>query len=458
MDSSLTTTETIVAQATASGRGGIGILRVCGPEAANIARAVTGRCPAPRYADYRHFYDQTGEVIDQGIVLFFPKPHSFTGDDVLELHGHGGQVLLDMLLNRILQHPGVRLARPGEFSERAFLNHKIDLAQAEAIADLIDASSQQAARAAMRSLQGHFSQQIQAGVDSLMRLRIQVEADLDFADEGLDTQADIILASELTHLLVTMQNLQTSAHQGVLLREGIQVVLAGQPNAGKSSLMNQLSGDQTSIVTPIPGTTRDILRCSIQIDGFPVHVVDTAGLRKAGDEIEQIGINRAWEAIQKADQLLWVIDGPRLSASTAVNAELEPLRSLPPSVAVTLIYNKIDLVPPITHLSELHGYPVIYLSAQTGAGLEQLRQHIKRTARGAQLPEGNFLARRRHLTAIEQAISHIQDSQSQLLAGGNRELLAESLRLAQQSLGTITGQVTADQLLGEIFSQFCIGK
>ncbi|MEW9890487.1 MAG: tRNA uridine-5-carboxymethylaminomethyl(34) synthesis GTPase MnmE, partial [Candidatus Symbiodolus clandestinus] len=404
MDSSLTTTETIVAQATASGRGGIGILRVCGPEAANIARAVTGRCPAPRYADYRHFYDQTGEVIDQGIVLFFPKPHSFTGDDVLELHGHGGQVLLDMLLNRILQHPGVRLARPGEFSERAFLNHKIDLAQAEAIADLIDASSQQAARAAMRSLQGHFSQQIQAGVDSLMRLRIQVEADLDFADEGLDTQADIILASELTHLLVTMQNLQTSAHQGVLLREGIQVVLAGQPNAGKSSLMNQLSGDQTSIVTPIPGTTRDILRCSIQIDGFPVHVVDTAGLRKAGDEIEQIGINRAWEAIQKADQLLWVIDGPRLSASTAVNAELEPLRSLPPSVAVTLIYNKIDLVPPITHLSELHGYPVIYLSAQTGAGLEQLRQHIKRTARGAQLPEGNFLARRRHLTAIEQAI------------------------------------------------------
>ncbi|MEW9809539.1 MAG: tRNA uridine-5-carboxymethylaminomethyl(34) synthesis GTPase MnmE [Candidatus Symbiodolus clandestinus] len=458
MDSSLTTTETIVAQATASGRGGIGILRVCGPEAANIARAVTGRCPAPRYADYRHFYDQTGEVIDQGIVLFFPKPHSFTGDDVLELHGHGGQVLLDMLLNRILQHPGVRLARPGEFSERAFLNHKIDLAQAEAIADLIDASSQQAARAAMRSLQGHFSQQIQAGVDSLMRLRIQVEADLDFADEGLDTQADIILASELTHLLVTMQNLQTSAHQGVLLREGIQVVLAGQPNAGKSSLMNQLSGDQTSIVTPIPGTTRDILRCSIQIDGFPVHVVDTAGLRKAGDEIEQIGINRAWEAIQKADQLLWVIDGPRLSASTAVDAELEPLRSLPPSVAVTLIYNKIDLVPPITHLSELHGYPVIYLSAQTGAGLEQLRQHIKRTARGAQLPEGNFLARRRHLTAIEQAISHIQDSQSQLLAGGNRELLAESLRLAQQSLGTITGQVTADQLLGEIFSQFCIGK
>ncbi|MEW9907039.1 MAG: tRNA uridine-5-carboxymethylaminomethyl(34) synthesis GTPase MnmE [Candidatus Symbiodolus clandestinus] len=458
MDSSLTTTETIVAQATASGRGGIGILRVCGPEAANIARAVTGRCPAPRYADYRHFYDQTGEVIDQGIVLFFPKPHSFTGDDVLELHGHGGQVLLDMLLNRILQHPGVRLARPGEFSERAFLNHKIDLAQAEAIADLIDASSQQAARAAMRSLQGHFSQQIQAGVDSLMRLRIQVEADLDFADEGLDTQADIILASELTHLLVTMQNLQTSAHQGVLLREGIQVVLAGQPNAGKSSLMNQLSGDQTSIVTPIPGTTRDILRCSIQIDGFPVHVVDTAGLRKAGDEIEQIGINRAWEAIQKADQLLWVIDGPRLSASTAVDAELEPLRSLPPSVAVTLIYNKIDLVPPITHLSELHGYPVIYLSTQTGAGLEQLRQHIKRTARGAQLPEGNFLARRRHLTAIEQAISHIQDSQSQLLAGGNRELLAESLRLAQQSLGTITGQVTADQLLGEIFSQFCIGK
>lgn len=458
MDSSLTTTETIVAQATASGRGGIGILRVCGPEAANIARAVTGRCPAPRYADYRHFYNQTGEVIDQGIVLFFPKPHSFTGDDVLELHGHGGQVLLDMLLNRILQHPGVRLARPGEFSERAFLNHKIDLAQAEAIADLIDASSQQAARAAMRSLQGHFSQQIQAGVDSLMRLRIQVEADLDFADEGLDTQADIILASELTHLLVTMQNLQTSAHQGVLLREGIQVVLAGQPNAGKSSLMNQLSGDQTSIVTPIPGTTRDILRCSIQIDGFPVHVVDTAGLREAGDEIEQIGINRAWEAIQKADQLLWVIDGSRLSESTAVDSELEPLHSLPPSVAVTLIYNKIDLVPPMANLSKLHGYPLIYLSAQTGAGLEQLRQHIKRTARGAQLPEGNFLARRRHLTAIEQAISHIQDSQSQLLAGGNRELLAESLRLAQQSLGTITGQVTADQLLGEIFSQFCIGK
>lgn len=450
--------DTIVAQATAPGRGGIGILRISGPQAASVAQAVVRCCPQPRYADYRRFYDDQGDVIDQGIVLFFPQPHSFTGEDVLELQGHGGAAVLDRLLQRVLQLPGLRLAKPGEFSERAFLNQKLDLAQAEAIADLIDASSQQAARAAMRSLQGVFSQQIQHCLESLVRLRVQVEAALDFPDEGVDVRADEAIATELATILLALERLQASAQQGALLREGIQVVLAGRPNAGKSSLMNALTGDQTAIVTAIPGTTRDLLRRSIQIDGIPLHLVDTAGLHEATDEIECLGIERAWSAIQQADHLLLVIDSTQPTAHNAPFIGADLAQQLPTTVAVTVIYNKVDLTDDAVGLSEVQGYPLLRLSAVTGAGLEQLRQHLKTALGWQNAPEGGFLARRRHLTALEQTVSHLQQGQDQLLTQGASELLAESLRLAQQSLGLITGRFTSEDLLGEIFSQFCIGK
>jgi tRNA modification GTPase len=451
-------TDTIIAQATAPGRGGISILRISGPQAASVSLAVAGRCPKPRYADYRCFYDDHGDVIDQGIVLFFPKPHSFTGEDVLELQGHGGAVLLDMLLQRILQLPGLRLAKPGEFSERAFLNQKLDLTQAEAIADLIDASSQQAARAAMRSLQGVFSQQIQHCLEILIRLRVHVEAALDFSDEGIDTGADEALAIDLETLLSTLERLQSSAQQGALLREGIQVVLAGRPNAGKSSLMNALTGDQTAIVTSIPGTTRDLLRHSIQIDGIPLHLVDTAGLHDSTDEIECLGIERAWSAIQQADHLLLVVDSTQPIVNHAPFIGSDLAQQLPTTVTMTVIYNKVDLTQEAVGLSEVQGYPLLRLSAYTGAGLEQLRQHLKTVLGWQNAPEGGFLARRRHLTALEQTVTHLQQGQAQLLTQGANELLAEFLRLAQQSLGLITGRLTPEDLLGEIFSQFCIGK
>jgi tRNA modification GTPase len=451
-------TDTIVAQATAPGRGGIGILRISGPQATHVARAIVGHCPKPRYADYRRFYDDHGDVIDQGIVLFFPQPHSFTGEDVLELQGHGGAAVLDLLLQRVLQLPGLRLAKPGEFSERAFMNHKLDLAQAEAIADLIDASSQQAARAAMRSLQGLFSQQVQLCLDSLIRLRVQVEAAIDFPDEGVDVRADEAIATELVAILSALEQLQASAQQGALLREGLQVVLAGHPNAGKSSLMNALTGDQTAIVTAIPGTTRDVLRRLIQIDGIPLHLVDTAGLHESTDEIECLGIERAWSAIKQADHLLLVIDSTQNTVGDSPFLATDLLQQLPTTIPMTVIYNKVDLTQEAVGLSEVQGYPLLRLSAQTGAGLEQLRQHLKTVLGWQNAPEGGFLARRRHLTALEQTLSHLQQGEAQLLTQGANELLAESLRLAQQSLGLITGRFTSEELLGEIFSQFCIGK
>lgn len=451
--------DTIVAQATAPGRGGIGILRVSGPQAANVARALLGKLPRPRYADYLPFLDEHGQTLDQGIALWFPAPHSFTGEDVLELQGHGGPVILDLLLKRILLLPGLRIARPGEFSERAFLNDKLDLAQAEAIADLIEASSEQAARSALQTLQGAFSRQIHQLVEAVIRLRMYVEAAIDFPDEEIDFLSDGKIQRELEAIMATLTQIQQEARQGALLREGMKVVIAGRPNAGKSSLLNALAGRETAIVTDIAGTTRDILREHIHLDGMPLHIIDTAGLREATDEVERIGIARAQQEIEQADHVLLMVDSAT-TADTAPAALWPPfLPALPARLPVTVIRNKIDLTDESSGLTQEGAHTVIRLSAQTGDGIALLRQHLK-AAMGYQgnAPEGGFLARRRHLQALSEAQAHLQQGKCQLedhLAG---ELLAEELRLAQQALNEITGEFTSDDLLGRIFSSFCIGK
>ncbi len=450
--------DTIVAQATPPGRGGVGILRVSGPQAASVAQAVLGKLPKARYADYLPFRDADGSTLDQGIALYFPGPNSFTGEDVLELQGHGGPVILDLLLRRILQLPGLRIARPGEFSERAFLNDKLDLAQAEAIADLIDASSEQAARSAVNSLQGAFSSLVHRLVEALTHLRIYVEAAIDFPDEEIDFLSDGKIEAQLNEVMDDLQSVRAEARQGSLLREGMKVVIAGRPNAGKSSLLNALAGREAAIVTDIAGTTRDVLREHIHIDGMPLHIIDTAGLREAGDEVERIGIERAWNEIEQADRVLFMVDGTTTDATEPSRIWPEFMARLPKNLPVTVIRNKADMTGEPIGIENVSNYSLIRLSARSGAGVETLREHLKQSMGFNLNMEGGFLARRRHLQALETAAMHLEQGKDQLVNAYAGELLAEELRLAQQALSEITGEFTSDDLLGRIFSSFCIGK
>lgn len=451
--------ETIAAIATAQGRGGVGIVRISGPLAANAAKAITGKELQPRHAHYGPFQDEHGEVIDEGIALYFPGPNSFTGEDVLELHGHGGPVVLDMLLQRCVQL-GSRLARPGEFSERAFLNDKLDLAQAEAIADLIEASSAQAARNALRSLQGAFSQRVDNLTEKLISLRIYVEAAIDFPEEEIDFLADGHVLRMLDDVRLQLSSVLSEANQGALLRDGMTVVIAGRPNAGKSSLLNALAGREAAIVTEIAGTTRDVLREHIHIDGMPLHVVDTAGLRNTEDHVERIGVERALKAISEADRILLVVDATAPEAQDPFALWPEFLEQRPDPAQVTLIRNKTDLSgdPVGLEVSE-DGHVTINLSAKAGGeGLELLRDHLKACMGYQQTAESSFSARRRHLEALHKASASLEHGRSQLTLAGAGELLAEDLRIAQQSIGEITGAFSSDDLLGRIFSSFCIGK
>ncbi|TCV95474.1 tRNA uridine-5-carboxymethylaminomethyl(34) synthesis GTPase MnmE [Biostraticola tofi] len=451
-------TDTIVAQATPPGRGGVGILRVSGRLAAEVARQVLGKVPKARYADYLPFTAADGSTLDQGIALYFPGPHSFTGEDVLELQGHGGPVILDLLIHRILGLPGVRIARPGEFSERAFLNDKLDLAQAEAIADLIDASSAQAARSAVNSLQGVFSSRVHQMVEALTNLRIHVEAAIDFPDEEIDFLSDGKIEAKLLSVMAELAQVRADAHQGSLLREGMKVVIAGRPNAGKSSLLNALAGREAAIVTPIAGTTRDVLREHINLDGMPLHIIDTAGLRESGDEVERIGIARAWQEIEQADHVLLMVDGTTTAQSDADMLWPEFIARLPTALPLTVIRNKSDLTGEPTALSEVNGHSLVTLSASSGQGIELLKAHLKACMGFDGNTEGGFLARRRHLTALDTAARHLEEGKDQLVSAYAGELLAEELRLAQQALSEITGEFSSDDLLGRIFSSFCIGK
>ncbi len=447
------TEDTIAAVATPSGRGGVGIVRISGPAAAAIAEGMLGRCPPPRRADYLPFRSIDGSVLDLGIALFFAAPHSFTGEDVLELQGHGGPVVMDLLLETALQL-GARNALPGEFSQRAFLNDKLDLAQAEAIADLIDSSSEQAARSALRSLQGEFSHRVQSLTEALIQLRLYVEAAIDFPEEEVDFLADGVVSARLHALAEQLCAVQEAARQGSLLREGMNVVLAGLPNAGKSSLLNALAGRDSAIVTDIPGTTRDVLREQISIDGMPLHIIDTAGLRDSGDAIEQEGVRRAWAEIERADGVLLLVDDHAGLGA----AEQAILARLPQRLPVTFIHNKIDLsgrAPALAHEGdEIH----VYLSARHGTGLDLLRQHLKQRMGYTGAGTGAFSARRRHLDALARAAAHLEAGTAQLEQYHAGELLAEELHLAQQALGEITGTFTSDDLLGRIFTSFCIGK
>jgi len=440
--------DTIAAIATAPGRGGIGVVRVSGPQTPSIAQALIGKLPQARLATLANFIDADASVIDQGIALYFAAPHSFTGEDVLELQGHGGPAVMQRLLSRCLE-AGARIAEPGEFTRRAFLNDKLDLAQAESVADLIDASSAQAAKSAMRSLQGEFSREIHALVQSLIDLRMLVEATLDFPEEEIDFLEAAHAKQKLAAIRAQLERVLGRAKQGALLREGLQVVLIGQPNVGKSSLLNRLAGEEVAIVTPVAGTTRDTVREEILIEGIPLHIIDTAGLRETQDEVEKIGIARTWAAVEKAQLALVIIDAVRGQAEEDETI----LRKLPPGLPVLHVYNKIDLVGETPHV-EREG-EAVYLSAKTGAGLEILHDRLLQLAGWQPAEEGVYLARERHLQALAAAkhsLGNADQNWQQL------ELLAEELKLAQNALSRITGEFSADDLLGEIFSRFCIGK
>lgn len=461
----VTDSDTIVAQVTPAGRGGVAIVRISGPLSKAISKKLLKQDISPRYALFTSFYGTIGtknnQVIDQGIALWFPGPQSFTGEDVLELQGHGGQVIVDVLIKNILA-AGARMARPGEFSERAFLNDKLDLAQAEAIADLIDSSSEQAAQSALRTLQGDFSKRINALVEALIQLRLYVEAAIDFPEEEIDFLADGRILSELNEIISKLQRVIEQASFGTILTEGMTVVMAGLPNAGKSSLLNQLSGRDSAIVTDIPGTTRDLLREHIQIDGMPLHVIDTAGLRVSGDTIEQEGIKRAWQEIKQADRILLVVDSSTLTATHPHDIWPEFIDQLDSLEKITIIQNKVDrskLPVKLIERNTDNPFPIIRLSAKEGQGLDLLRQHLK-SCMGftGGSTEGSFSARRRHLVALQQSLKLLGSGKQQLESANAGELLAEDLRLAQQSLSEITGAFTNDDLLGRIFSSFCIGK
>lgn len=454
----ITPRETIAAVATAQGRGGVGIVRISGPLASVAAKAISGRELKPRYAHYGPFFSDDQQVLDEGLALYFPGPNSFTGEDVLELQGHGGPIVLDMLLKRCLEL-GCRLARPGEFSERAFLNDKLDLAQAEAIADLIEASSAQAARNALRSLQGAFSQRVHNLTEQLIGLRIYVEAAIDFPEEEIDFLADGHVLSMLDKVRDELSTVLREAGQGALLRDGMTVVIAGRPNAGKSSLLNALAGREAAIVTEIAGTTRDILREHIHIDGMPLHVVDTAGLRDTDDHVEKIGVERALKAIGEADRVLLVVDATAPEALDPFALWPEFLEYRPDPAKVTLIRNKADLTGEAVSLETSDdGHVTISLSAKSAEGLDLLRDHLKACMGYEQTSESSFSARRRHLEALRHASAALEHGRAQLTLAGAGELLAEDLRQAQHSLGEITGAFSSDDLLGRIFSSFCIGK
>jgi tRNA modification GTPase len=442
--------ETIAAIATPPGRGGIGVVRVSGNEARAIAHGVAGAIPAARHAALSDFRAGDGAVIDQGLALFFPAPHSYTGEDVLELQGHGGPVVMQQLLRRCVEL-GARVAEPGEFTRRAFLNDRLDLAQAESVADLIDASSVEAARSAARSLAGDFSRRIHELVDALIELRMHVEACIDFPEEEIDPADRGAQREKLTAMQGKLDALLGEARQGAVLREGLTVVLIGRPNVGKSSLLNRLAGDEVAIVTPIAGTTRDSVRATVSLEGVPVHLIDTAGLRAAGDEIERLGIERTWRAVQTAGAALFIGDNEDHPQAE----EQAHLGRLPPGIAVARVINKIDLSGAAAGAGELHGLPVLRVSAKTGAGIEALRAWLLDTAGWKPHGEGLFMARERHLVALSEAKARLQAAthSSQVF-----ELMAEELRLAQQALSRITGAVSADDLLGEIFSRFCVGK
>ena len=460
--------EPIVAIATAPGRGAVGIVRVSGRGLSALVRALCGRDLSPRHATYLPLRDAAGEVLDHGLALHFPAPHSYTGEDVLELQVHGGQVVLQLLLARCLETaaqrdpvtglpllPGLRLARPGEFTERAFLNDKLDLAQAEAVADLIDASTEAAARSASRSLDGAFSREIGVLREALIQLRMLVEATLDFPEEEIDFLKKADAQGQLQRLQEQLLTVLLQARQGSLLREGIKVVIAGQPNAGKSSLLNALAGAELAIVTPIPGTTRDKVQQTLQIEGVPLHVIDTAGLRESSDEVERIGIARAWDEIEAADVVLFLHDLTRTAQVDYQAADAQIRETLaqrvPQRVPVLEVWNKADAAtPPAEGLS---------LSAKTGAGLHELRQRLLQTVGWQAAPEGVYIARERHVQALRQVQQHLEHAAAHLAAQAQAlDLLAEELRLAQGALNEITGEFSNEDLLGVIFSRFCIGK
>lgn len=465
----------IAAIATAAGRGGIGVVRVSGRGLAPLIFALCGRSLRPREATYVPFLDGDGSAIDQGLALWFPAPHSYTGEDVLELQAHGGPVLLQLLLARVLAAGAesdpvtgqsrlarLRLARPGEFTERAFLNGKIDLAQAEAVADLIDAATSSAARSAGRSLAGAFSAEIDALREALVRLRMLVEATLDFPEEDIDFLRQADATGRLARLRETLARVQERTRQGALLREGIKVVIAGQPNAGKSSLLNALAGAELAIVAPVPGTTRDLVRQTIQIEGVPLHVIDTAGLRAHGDEVERIGIERAWDQIEQADAVLFLRDLTRANAPDYIALDVEITSALalkvPKNTPVVTLWNKSDAVA-AEAAAEAAAQGGIELSARTGAGLDRLRAKLLEVAGWRAQPEGIYTARARHVQALQRVDGHLAAAAAHLAARAPAlELLAEELRLAQHALGEITGAFSSDELLGVIFSQFCIGK
>ena len=447
------TRDTIAAVATPPGRGGIGVIRVSGPLAATIAREMLGEVPRPRRAVLRAFRNAEGQSLDNGLALYFPAPGSFTGEDVLELHGHGGPVVMDMVLARTLQL-GARMAQPGEFSRRAFLNDKLDLAQAEAIADLIDSGSVEAARAALRSMEGEFSVAVNSLTEAVTETRMHVEAAIDFPEEEIDFLADTALRARIDGAIELCAQIAANARQGALLREGMTVVIAGRPNAGKSSLLNRLAGYDAAIVTAIPGTTRDVLRERISIDGMPLHVADTAGLRDEADIVEAEGIRRARQEMSRADRILYVVDGQRRPDPNEVDRELA---ALPADIPATLVVNKIDLLGTSSRYEQSQP-PRLYLSASTGEGLDLLREHLKECMGFQGADAGTVSARRRHLDALARADRHLQEARRQLLEQRAGELMAEELRQAQQALAEITGEFTSDDLLGRIFSSFCIGK
>ncbi|MFT3818608.1 MAG: tRNA uridine-5-carboxymethylaminomethyl(34) synthesis GTPase MnmE [Rubrivivax sp.] len=449
----------IVAIATAPGRGAVGIVRASGRDLSPLIAAVCGRALSPRVASYGPFRDAGGAAIDQGLAIHFPAPHSYTGEDVLELQAHGGPVVLQLLLARCLQAlPGARLADPGEFTQRAYLNDKLDLAQAEAVADLIDASTEAAARSAGRSLAGAFSAEVQALAERMLRLRILVEATLDFPEEEIDFLEKADARGQLDAIDAALQATLSRARQGALLREGLRVVLAGQPNVGKSSLLNALAGAELAIVTAIPGTTRDRVAETIQIEGVPLHVVDTAGLRgehEASDEIERIGIGRSWQAIREADAVIFLHDLTRLGDADYQAADARIAAELPADVPLLQVFNKRDACEPLPALPP----GAIALSARSGAGLEDLRRALLAQAGWQAVPEGVFIARARHVDALRRAQAHLQQAQAHARQrDAALDLLAEDLRLAHDALGEISGATSADELLGQIFSRFCIGK
>jgi len=453
--------QTIAAQATPAGRGGVGIIRVSGAQATNVAKAIVGTLPKPRVCEYHPFLAHDNTHIDAGLVLYFPGPHSFTGEDVIEFHGHGGPVVMDCLLKQILQHHDVRIANPGEFSQRAFLNGKLDLTQAEAIADLIDSASEQAARSAMRSLQGEFSKKIHQLVDSVKHSRMLVEASIDFPDEEVPQLTYEKLTVALLDITEQLKQVRAQAKQGQLLREGLRIVIIGKPNAGKSSLLNALSGRDAAIVTETPGTTRDVLNEHILIDGIPLHIIDTAGLRDTDDFIEQEGVRRAWQAIQQADRVLLMVDAQTEDANAPRQlwhdwgkhhgGEL-------PDKALTIIVNKIDKIPQVPQIKNRDGFCEVYVSAKYGKGIDLLCQHLKQSTGVSQTQEGGFIARRRHLDVLAKADNFLAQALQQLKLQQADELVADDLRQVQNALGEITGEMTPDDLLGEIFSHFCIGK